>query len=103
MEQILKNIDYEELDRICKKYSIRELSVFGSYAKGNNTEDSDLDILVDFKSLEGISLFTLSTIKENLADMFHKNIDLVLKSGLKKLIRDEVIHSSKVFYAECAL
>ena len=72
MEDLLKNIDREELDKICKKYSIRELSVFGSYAKGNYTEDSDLDILVDFKSLEGITLITLSKIRYNLIDIFKK-------------------------------
>jgi uncharacterized protein len=100
MEDLLKNIDYEELDRICKKYAIRELSVFGSYAKGNYTEDSDLDILVDFKSLEGITLITLSKIRYNLIDIFKKEIDLVSKDGIRDLIRDEVINSSKVFYAE---
>jgi len=100
MEQILKNIDREELDKICKKYSIRELSVFGSYANGNYTEDSDLDILVDFKSLEGKSLIDYSKISYSLSDLFGKKVDLVMKSGLKKLIKDEVINSSKVFSAE---
>jgi predicted nucleotidyltransferase len=99
MEDILKNIDYEELDKICKKYSIRELSVFGSYAKGNQTEHSDLDILVDFKSLEGISMITFSKIRYNLIDIFKKEVDLVSKDGIRDLIRDEVINSSGVFYA----
>ncbi len=100
MEDLLKNIDYDELDKICKKYSIGELSIFGSYAKGNNTEDSDLDILVDFKSLEGISMITFSKIRYNLIDIFKKEIDLVSKDGIRDLIRDEVINSSRVLYAE---
>ena len=84
MDDLLKNIDRSELDKLCQKYSIKELAVFGSYAKGHQTQDSDLDILVDFKSLEGISLFSLSSIKENLTNLFNIKVDLVLKSGLKK-------------------
>ena len=98
MDDLLKNIDRSELDKLCQKYSIKELAVFGSYAKGHQTQDSDLDILVDFKSLEGISLFSLSSIKENLTNLFNIKVDLVLKSGLKKMIKDEIINSSKVFY-----
>ena len=98
MEDLLKNIDRNELDKLCKKYSIKELAVFGSYAKGHQTQDSDLDILVDFKSFEGISLITLSKIRYNLMSIFDKEVDLVTKNGLKEMIRDEVINTSKVIY-----
>ena len=99
MNDLLKNIDRNHLDKICKKYSIRELSVFGSFAKGNYTKDSDLDILVDFESLDKITLITLSKIRYTLSAIFEKEVDLVMKDGLKKLIKEEVINSSKVIYA----
>ncbi len=52
------------------------MSIFGSYAHGTATEDSDLDILVEFLS-SNISLFTLYNIKEEIEARIGKKVDLI--------------------------
>jgi predicted nucleotidyltransferase len=74
------------------KYHVNTLGIFGSYVRGKQTGDSDLDILVDFSS--PISLFEFIVIEEELSRLLHVNIDLVSRNALKpyigKRILDEV-------------
>ncbi len=50
--------------------------MFGSYADGTCTEDSDLDLLVEFKK-PYVSLFTLSELKSRLEELFGKPVDVL--------------------------
>ncbi|MDD2480736.1 MAG: nucleotidyltransferase domain-containing protein [Lutispora sp.] len=65
-----------QINDIISKYPIKKMSIFGSYADGTATEDSDLDILVEFLS-SNISLFTLYTIKEEIEARVGKKVDLI--------------------------
>ena len=64
-----------------KRYPISELAVFGSYARGDYNEASDIDILVDFNDRIGIGFISLA---HELEDLFHKKVDLVSRKGIKK-------------------
>jgi uncharacterized protein len=57
------------------------IGVFGSYARGENAEESDLDILIRFK--HGISLLRLVQIEQELSDALGIKIDLVTENSLK--------------------
>jgi predicted nucleotidyltransferase len=74
------------------KYHVNTLGIFGSYVRGKQTGDSDLDILVDFTS--PISLFEFIDMEEYLSRLLHVKIDLVSRNALKpyigKRILDEV-------------
>jgi predicted nucleotidyltransferase len=63
-----------------KKYPISELALFGSYARGDNHDQSDIDILVDFNGRIGIEFITLA---HELEDIFHTKVDLVSRKGIK--------------------
>jgi predicted nucleotidyltransferase len=63
-----------------KRYPISELGLFGSYARGDYNEKSDIDILVDFNDSIGIKFITLA---HELEDIFHTKIDLVSRKGIK--------------------
>jgi predicted nucleotidyltransferase len=63
-----------------KKHPISELALFGSYARGDNTELSDIDILVDFNGRIGIEFITLC---HELEDVFNTKVDLVSRKGIK--------------------
>ena len=73
-------------------YPIKKVTLFGSYAKGEQTEDSDIDMLVKESDL---SLLTLSRIKQELTEVFNKKVDLMGESDIsdifKFLIRDEEV------------
>lgn len=64
-----------------KKYQISELGLFGSYARGDYNESSDIDILVDFK--ERVDGFDYIRLAHDLEDTFHSKIDLVSRKAIK--------------------
>lgn len=63
-----------------KRYPISELGLFGSFARGDYNENSDIDILVDFNDRIGIEFISLAN---ELEDMFQMKIDLVSRKGIK--------------------
>ncbi|MEP7258359.1 MAG: nucleotidyltransferase family protein [Flavitalea sp.] len=63
-----------------RKYPISELGLFGSYARGDNNEQSDIDILVDFNGRIGIEFISLA---HDLEDTFNVKVDLVSRRGVK--------------------
>ena len=73
---ILKNKKQE----LAGKYPISELGLFGSYARGDYNEHSDIDILVDFNGRIGVGFIYLA---HDLEDIFDKKVDLVSRKGIK--------------------
>jgi len=63
-----------------KRYPISELGLFGSYARGDFNEKSDIDILVDFNGSIGIKFISLA---HELEDIFNTKIDMVSRKGIK--------------------
>lgn len=74
---------------LCDDYQITELSIFGSYARGEQTEFSDVDILVDYETAP--SLLKLIDLKDYLSQLLELKVDIVTKNGLKPRIRDRVL------------
>ena len=62
---------------IIQKYHILAMYLFGSYARGQATEDSDLDFLVDTTGTDLTSLLRLGALYCDLEDAFEKRIDLI--------------------------
>jgi uncharacterized protein len=74
---------------LCEKYQITELGVFGSYARGEQTEASDVDILVDYEAAP--TFVMLVELRDYLSEIFDLKVDVVTKNGLKPRIRDRVL------------
>lgn len=90
---------FDELIELCKKYEVRELSLFGSRVRGNSRPDSDYDFLVDFLPDAKISLFKFAGFQVDLEELFGTKVDLVPRDGLKPRIRDRVLSEAKSIYA----
>ncbi len=88
----------EKISEICEKYQIKELSLFGSQVRGDFSETSDFDFLVNFKSEARISFFDLGRIQNELEEIVKKKVDLVPKDGLKPIIRQRVLAEAEVIY-----
>ncbi len=84
---------------ICRRYQIRELSLFGSQVRGDFSSKSDFDFLVEFQPEAEIGFIELGFIQEELENLVEKPVDLVPKDGLKKLIRKQVLEESEIVYA----
>jgi uncharacterized protein len=83
---------------LCKKNKVRELSLFGSRERGDENPNSDFDLLVDFQPDSGMDLFAYSRMQVDLEEAIGTRVDLVDKSGLKKIIRDRVLAEAQVIY-----
>jgi hypothetical protein len=72
-----------------KRYPIREMGVFGSWVRGEQTDDSDLDVLVEFDG--PIGLLDVVGLKLDLSDRLGLPVDLVMKDGLKPRIGRRIL------------
>ena len=79
----------EILPHLRSEYHIRTMEVFGSYVRGEASENSDLDLLVTFD--EEPSLFKFIALENHLSDALCVNIDLVVKDGLKPGLRTHIL------------
>jgi hypothetical protein len=79
----------EKLIALLKPFEPMRISVFGSYARGEERSDSDLDILIAFKNQ--IGLLKLVQIEQELSEKLNVEIDLVTENSLKDPILKEHI------------
>ncbi len=70
-------------------YHVQEIGVFGSVARGEDTEISDIDILVEFS--EPVGFFHFLELESFLGSLFGKRVDLVTRKALKSAIRESVL------------
>lgn len=92
-------VDAAQLADLCRSYHVRELSVFGSAARGDMRPDSDIDLLVEFSADAGIDLVDHAGLMLELSRLLGRNVDLVSKKGLKPLIRNSVLDEARILYA----
>ena len=78
-----------QLIPILKKHGVSHASIFGSYARGEQTAESDLDILVD--APKGITLFGLAAIVVDLEDVIGKKIDIAQYNLLRPAFKDNIL------------
>jgi predicted nucleotidyltransferase len=90
LEDILSKL--EMLKSILKdRYQVKTIGFFGSYARGEQQKKSDVDILVEFSNPNNIDLFDFIELEEFLSKQLGIKVDLVTKSALKPLIKDQIL------------
>lgn len=94
------DVDEERLKEICHRYGVEFLGVFGSTARGEAREGSDLDLLVKFSPNDKGGLFQLVRMQSDLEVVFGKKVDLLTEGFLSKYFRDEVIAETKPIYVQ---
>ena len=77
-------------------FGVARIGVFGSFARGEAREASDLDILVEFAP-DALGFDSYMNLKFFLEEIFGRSVDLVLASGLKPALRERIL--SEVVYA----
>lgn len=79
-----------------KPFNPTKIGIFGSYSRGENTEESDIDILYSFE--EAIGLFKLIKIKNDLEKILKRKVDLVSEKYVNKKLKPKILHDLKVIY-----
>lgn len=89
-------INASQLKKFCEKNGIKYIGIFGSHARGEDTVDSDLDLLVQYKEPTG--LLTHAKVQNMLEDYFNKPVDLVFRSSVKPRIMPYIERDLKTIY-----
>ena len=85
------------LAELCRRHGIRRLSVFGSILREDFGPDSDVDLLVEFKSGTRVGL-RFFAIKRELSELLGRKVDLNTPGFLSRYFRDEVLGKAVVQY-----
>ena len=89
----------DQITDFCRRNHIRWLALFGSAVRDDFRPDSDVDVLVEFEPDTQVTFFTLSRLQRELEGIFARPVDFVMKDGLKRRIRNSVLASAQVLYA----
>jgi uncharacterized protein len=86
---------------LCRRHHIRKLSFFGSVLRGDFGPESDVDVLVEFEPEHIPGFLHLHDIEQELSELLggHR-VDLVTEKFLNQRIRDRILASAEVRYAE---
>lgn len=79
----------EHKEELRKRFKVKEIGIFGSYVREEQTKKSDVDILVAF--YETIDLFTFVELENYLRDILGVKVDLVMKEGIKPRLKEKIL------------
>jgi predicted nucleotidyltransferase len=92
MQEIRKTLK-EHRSQLLDKYPIKSIAIFGSYARNEQTDKSDIDILVEFNDNIGIKFIDLADELENYIGL---KVDLVSRKGIKdryyQVIKSDLVY-----------
>ncbi|OHB86314.1 MAG: nucleotidyltransferase [Planctomycetes bacterium RBG_16_64_12] len=90
----------DQIADFCRRHHIRKLSLFGSVLRDDFRPDSDIDVLVEFEPGHAVG-FAIIGMEEELSTLFggHK-VDIVEERYLNRWLRERVLASAEVQYAE---
>ncbi|PIZ47826.1 DNA polymerase beta [candidate division WWE3 bacterium CG_4_9_14_3_um_filter_41_6] len=88
----------QTIDNIIYENDISYLALYGSYARGEQKKDSDLDLLVAFDKKKG--LLDLIGIEQSLSAILGVKVDLITKDGLNKYVKPYIQDDLTIIYAK---
>lgn len=93
-------LDLAGVSELCVRHHIGRLRVFGSVARGEDSADSDVDLLADFT--RRTSLMELVSIQREFAQHLGRPVDLLTEGALSPYLRDRILAESQVVYERAA-
>ena len=87
-----------KLQNFFPAYPVEKAWVFGSYARGEETRKSDVDVMVRFMKDARVSLFDYAGIMIDLEKILRKKVDLVTEGGIKKFAKESIDHDKILIY-----
>ncbi len=98
------NIDYDKikLELICRKYMIKEVSLFGSALRDDFNQKSDVDLIIEFMPEARITLLKFQQLRDEFEKLFKRSVDLVSKkeliSSTNKLRKHGILNNTLLIY-----
>ena len=79
-----------------KEKGVLKASIFGSFARGDNTESSDIDLILQLASNK--NLFDLAEIKVELQEKFSRKVDVLTFNSINPHIRKQILNEQEVLF-----
>jgi predicted nucleotidyltransferase len=92
----MNKADQEKIINICRKNDVSMIGVFGSTARGEATESSDLDLLVKLSKPK--SLLSLVKLERKLSEAIGKRVDLLTEGAISPYLKERILRELKVIY-----
>lgn len=89
--------DVAKLIEICRQNDVSKVGLFGSMARGEANENSDIDLLVEF-SRRGVTLLDVVRIERELSEALGRKVDLVTEGAISPYLRDRIFADLKMIY-----
>ncbi len=83
---------------IAKTYGVKKVALFGSYSKGIETEDSDIDLLIDKGNIKG--LFMFNGFMNDVSIALQKPVDIMTYATLNKSLIKDTVNNEVVIYEQ---
>ncbi|MBF8277707.1 MAG: hypothetical protein HW390_2780 [Candidatus Brocadiaceae bacterium] len=93
-------VPQEGVAEFCRNHHIRKLSFFGSAISDHFTQDSDVDVLVEFEQGQVVGLLRLAAMEIEFSEILGRKVDMRTPADLSRYFRDEVLSIAEVQYAE---
>jgi predicted nucleotidyltransferase len=88
----IKRILQAQKPYLAERYGVVEIGVFGSFVRGEQHADSDIDVLVDLGEIPRIDLFDLVNLERYLSDLLGGKVDIAIRSSLRKRIGQRILN-----------
>lgn len=86
----------KSIAKILQLYGVKRAALFGSIVRGEQTADSDIDLLVEFGPNK--SLLDLVGLKLDLEDLLRRKVDVMTYNSLNPLIKDRILQEQEVIF-----
>lgn len=96
-EQVKKSL-LEAIKKSEFKESVGKVSLFGSYARGEENKESDIDVLIEFKPDTKIGLFKFVRLQRFLGESMGKKVDLLTPESISKFFKEKVVNEAEIIY-----
>lgn len=88
--------DTSKLVEICRQNDVSRIGVFGSMARGEATEQSDIDLIVEFSKRK--SLLALVALERQMSETLGRRVDLLTEAAISPYLRDAIMNDLQVLY-----
>lgn len=87
----IKEILQAQKPHLYQKYGVTEIGVFGSYVRGEQRPDSDIDILIELERPPKIGLMGLVGLELYLSELLDQKVDIAIRKNLRKRIGRRIL------------
>jgi predicted nucleotidyltransferase len=86
----------QKLIEICRQNDVSKVGIFGSMARGESTEKSDIDLLVEFSTRK--SLLCIVSLERKISEAIGRKVDLLTEPAISPYLRDRIHRDLKILY-----